>query len=176
MASRSDSRLYAAPSMGSSQLPSQSEFVVNVSEGDLEEALAAGSSEAATGPRLDEHTFLVELPSPDDPRSAWQRLVDQFGSASWVSPVVVDDGSVPHYPTGDVTVRFRAPVSDSELEAFAASNGLELNARNEFVAEQASFRPQDRRGTYLPDLVEHLERDDAVGAVWLNTKSAYKRA
>jgi hypothetical protein len=162
--------------MASSQLPSPSEFVVNVPEGGIEDALAAGSGEVKPGPMLDDHTFLVELPSPEDPRTAWRRLVDQFGSATWVSPVVVDDGSVPHYPTGDVTVRFRTPPSNADLEAFAASNGLELNARNEFVAEQASFRPRDRRGTYLPDLVKQLERDDAVGTVWLNTKSVYKRA
>jgi hypothetical protein len=162
--------------MASSQLPSPSEFVVNLSEGGVEEALASGASELKPGPMLDDETFLVESPSSDDPRSTWQRLVDQFGSATFVSPVVVDDGSVPSYPTGDVTVRFQKPLSDGDLEAFAASNDLVLKSRNEFVKEQASFRPRDRRGTYLPDLVEQLERDEGVGAVWLNTRSVYKRA
>ena len=162
--------------MASSQLPSPNEFVVSLSEGGVEEALASDPSELKPGPMLDDETFIVESPSSDDPRSTWQLLVDRFGSATFVSPVVVDDGSVPSYPTGDVTVRFQKPISDTDLEAFAASNGLELKGRNEFVAEQASFRPQDRRGTYLPDLVEQLEADDSVGAAWLNTRSIYKRA
>ena len=56
------------------------------------------------------------------------------------------------------------------------SNGLELRSRNEFVAEQVSFRPRDQRGTYLPDLVDKLQGEHAVGAAWLNTRSIYKRA
>ncbi len=161
--------------MASSQFPSPSEFVVSMTDGGLDEALAGPDGSWPTS-ALDEGSFLVELPDGSDPREAWERLLDRFGSAAWVSPVVIDDGSMPHYPTGDVTVRFRGPMHDEDLERFAESNGLELRARNEFVAEQASFQPRDPRGTYLPELVDRLEHEDAVETAWLNTKSVYRRA
>jgi hypothetical protein len=159
-----------------SQLPSSSEFLVSVDNGRLEEALASSPSDAKPGTILDDHSFVIELPLSEDARSAWQRLVGEVGAASFVSPIVVDEGEVQHFPTGDVTVRFHSPLSDADLDQFARSNGLELKSRNEFVKEQASFRPTDLRGTYLPDLVEQLEREDAVGTAWLNTRTAYKRA
>lgn len=161
--------------MAASQIPSSSEFVVSMTEGGLDEALAGPDGLRPTEV-LDEGSFLIELPDESGPRAAWKRLVDRYSSAAWVSPVVIDDGSMPHYPTGDVTVRFRGPIPDEDLDRFAESNGLELRARNEFVAEQASFQPRDPRGTYLPELVEQLEREDAVETAWLNTKSVYRRA
>jgi len=161
--------------MTSSQLPSPSEFVVSMAGG-LDGKALAGPDGVSPTVILDEGSFLVELRDQSDPRAAWERLVEQFSSAAWVSPVVMDDGSIPHYPTGDVTVRFRGPMPDEDLKRFAESNGLELRARNEFVAQQASFHPRDPRGTYLPELVEQLRREDAVEAAWLNTKSIYRRA
>jgi len=161
--------------MAASQLPSPSEFVVSITDGGLDEALAAPDGLMPTSV-LDEGSFVIELPDESDPRAAWKRLVDQYGTAAWVSPVVVDESSIPHYPTGDVTVRFRGAVPDEEVQRFAESNGLELRARNEFVPEQASFHPRDPRGTYLPELVEQLQREDAVETAWLNTKSVYRRA
>jgi hypothetical protein len=161
--------------MTASQLPSPSEFVVSMTDGGLDEALAAPDDPVPTS-FLDDGSFIIELPDESDPRAAWKRLVDRYGAAAWVSPVVFDEGSIPHYPTGDVTVRFRGEVPDEEMQRFAESNGLELLARNEFVPEQASFHPRDPRGTYLPELVEQLEREDAVETAWLNTKSIYKRA
>jgi hypothetical protein len=161
--------------MAASQLPSSTDFVVNVPEGDVEAALADSRTEAQRREVLDEASFVVELPVQTDPRDAWKRLIEQFSPAAWVSPVVVDEGDTPHYPTGDVTVRFTKPLSDGELQRFAEANDLELRSRNEFVAEQASFRPRDLRATYLPDLVARLEDDGDVGMAWLNTKTRYKR-
>lgn len=161
--------------MAPTQFPSPREFLVSVPEGALEEALAQPEG-LGRGKRLDERSLVVELPGQSDPRAAWRQLVDRFRSAAWVSPVVVDDGRNLHYPTGDITVRFRRAVSDKRLQQFADSNGLELRSRNEFITEQASFGPRDPRGTYLPDLVEQLQHEDAVGAAWLNTKTFYKRA
>lgn len=161
--------------MATSQVPSPSEFVVSVTDGGLDEALAGPDG---IGPTeiLDEGSFVIQLPVQSDPRAAWELLVNRYRSAAWVSPVVMDDGSMPHYPTGDVTARFRRPMSDEDLERFAESNGLELRSRNEFVAEQASFHPRDSRGTYLPELVEQMQGDDAVEGAWLNTRSVYRRA
>jgi hypothetical protein len=161
--------------MVSAQVPSPRKFVVNVHEGGLEEALARRDPDIAQGPILDDRNFVIELSAPDNPRAAWKRLVDRFGSAAWISPAVVDSTDESHFPTGDVTVRFRRPLSDGDLVKFADANGLELRSRNEFIAKQASFTPRDLRATYLPDLAEQLGREDPVEMVWLNTKSAYKR-
>ena len=146
-----------------------------MTDGGLDEALAS-PDDPMPASILDEGSFLIELPDESDPRAAWKRLVDRYGMEAWISPVVFDEGSIPHYPTGDVTVRFRDAVPDEVMQRFAESNGLELRARNEFVPEQASFHPRDPRGTYLPELVEQLQREDAVETAWLNTKSVYKRA
>jgi hypothetical protein len=159
--------------MASSQIPSAKEFVVNMG---TEPGDASGPDSAGSGVAPGERTMVVPLPEETDPRDSWRRLVDEFPSAAWVSPVVVDASSEPHYPTGDVSVRFHASPSDTDLEVFAEHNGLELRARNEFVPAQVSFRPRDARGTYLPDLVQDLERDETVKSAWLNTKTAYKRA
>jgi hypothetical protein len=160
--------------MASSQIPSSKEFVVSMGSEPIDNSF--GTDTDGSGATPSDRTMVVPQPENTDPRDSWRRLIDQFPSAAWVSPVVVDASSEPHYPTGDVTVRFHARPSDADLETFAEHNGLELRARNEFVPEQASFRPRDARGTYLPDLVDGLERDDIVKTAWLNTKSAYKRA
>lgn len=165
---------YPRLSMVSSQIPSATEFLVNMGDGDADQSLA--TEVGSSGQMLDDRNLVVELPDQTDPRESWRRLINRYQSAAWVSPIVVDDGLVPHYPTGDVTVRFHTPPSDTDLEAFAERNGLSLGTRNEFVPEQASFRPSDMRGTYLPDLVDQLQSQDDVGSAWLNTKSVYKRA
>ncbi len=161
--------------MASSQLPSPREFLVHVREGSAADA-AVDLPEGATSAPMDDGSILVELEDAGDPRATWGRLLEHLGSADWISPVVLDGTEEPHFPTGDITVRFEAPLSDTALHGFAESNGLEFRERNEFIAEQVSFRPRDPRGTYLPDLVERLRDDGAVANAWLNTKSAYRRA
>ncbi len=160
--------------MASSQIPSSKEFVVSLGAESDDGTLSPDDDGSGATPT--DRTVVIPLAEDTDPRDSWRRLVDEFPAAAWISPVVVDASSEPHYPTGDVTVRFHAPLSDAALVAFAEHNGLELRTRNEFVSEQASFRPRHARETYLPDLVDGLEQDDSVKTAWLNTKSAYKRA
>lgn len=162
--------------MASSQLPSPRHFLVHgprpLDEGGSLAGLDAGSTERGD----DDRATVIEDASQDDPRATWSRLLDRFPDADWVSPLVLDEADEQHLPTGDVTVRFRQPPSDEELERFAGTHRLELRRRNEFVPVQASFRPRDLRRTYLPDLVTQLVAEGDVSKAWLNTRSRYRRA
>jgi hypothetical protein len=77
-------------------------------------------------------------------------------------------------PTGEITVRFREVPDDRQLQHFASGYGLRLLRRNDFVPQQAVFRPADR--TDLSSLVRTIEGDGSTKAVWLNTLSRYTRA
>lgn len=77
-------------------------------------------------------------------------------------------------PTGEITVRFREVPDDRQLQHFASGYGLRLLRRNDFVPQQAVFRPSDR--TDLSSLVRTIEGDGSTKAVWLNTLSRYNRA
>jgi hypothetical protein len=95
--------------MASSQIPSSKEFVVSLGAASDDGTL--GPDDDGSGATPTDRTMVVPLAEDADPRDSWRRLVDEFPSAAWVSPVVLDAGSEPHYPTGDVTVRFHAPLS-----------------------------------------------------------------
>jgi hypothetical protein len=77
-------------------------------------------------------------------------------------------------PTGEITVRFREVPDDRQLQSFASGYGLRLLRRNDFVPQQAVFRPADRAD--LSSLVRTIEGDGSTKAVWLNTLSRYSRA
>lgn len=120
--------------------------------------------------------LLVRLPaSSTEARAAWRRLHESAGDAAVVQPVLVDEQGHPHYPTGEISVRFREPPSEDALRTFAAAHGLTLRSRNQYVPQQAVFRLADPRRTYLPDLVEKLASDKGVVAAWANTLSSYRR-
>lgn len=110
-----------------------------------------------------------------DARGARERLLEQVKEVAWAEPLLVDEQGESHVPTGEVSIRFREALSDSELASFAADHGLRLERRNEFVPEQAVFAPVDARGTYLPDLTELLATDPNVTQAWANTMSRYQR-
>lgn len=158
------------------QSASAREFVVQVPP---TESKTAGSGLHAVDVKLeldDLGSLVIEVRNPSkDAKATWKQLLDDAVDALWAAPVLVDKGGAPHYPTGDVTVRLRSALSDDELKEFAANHDLELRARNEFVPEQASFRPANLRGTYLPDLLTELEAEDNVSAAWANTRSHYQR-
>jgi hypothetical protein len=160
--------------MSASQIPSTGEFVVGLEDHDSEQSLAWEAE--GLGHLIDDQTLVIQTPADVDPRESWRRLVEEHPSAAWVSPVLLDDGQIPHYPTGDISVRFMKPPSDEDIEVFSDRNRLEVRSRNEFMPEQVSFRPRDRRATYLPDLVEQIDHEDDVESAWLSTKSVYSRA
>ena len=95
-------------------------------------------------------------------------------SGAQVDPVLLDEYGEAHYPTGEVTVRFKQPPTHEFLDRFAGVHGLEVRSRNQYVPAQVAFTITAHR--CLPELLEALAPDDNVAAVWANTKSRYRRA
>ena len=120
--------------------------------------------------------FVMRVPHPTrDAKSAWRALLAQEPEIEWAVPVLLDASGEPHYPTGEVTVRFDRLLSDGELDAFARHHGLGARRRNEFVPNQVLYVPLDARSTYLPELVAALQRAPGVVAAWASTRSRYRR-
>lgn len=156
-------------------MPSADSLVVKGPEGgqvrgELEQL---GTVEELRGPDL----LLVRLPRRSrEPRRAWERVLERLQSAEWVAPVLLDEAREPHFPTGEISVRFQLELEQVELERFAAAHGLRLRRRNEFVPEQAVFAPLEPRRMYLPDTLASLRAADDVAEAWANTLSRYQRA
>jgi hypothetical protein len=118
----------------------------------------------------------LRLKTPaEDPRAAWRDTLASCPEAKWAAPVLRDADGNELWPTGALIVRFRRRPSDKQLDAVAAEERLVIEARNEFVPEQASFRPRQPRAEYLPDLVARIARRGDVAAAWAGTASHYRR-
>jgi hypothetical protein len=109
-----------------------------------------------------------------DAREAWQQVHEAVGGKD-IQPVMLDPNGKPQYPTGEVSVRFRTTLHDSELRDFAKRHGLRFLRRNEFVPEQAVFEPVEKN-QYLPDIIEAVSAATETRLVWANTLSAYERS
>jgi hypothetical protein len=156
------------------QSPSSRLFVVHA-----QDQTAVAQRLSALGrvqPLAGADALLLMLPAAGDARSVWSRAQEAVGSAGTVQPVLLDEEGGPHYPTGEVSVRFWEAPEDEELRRFAARHDLRLVRRNEFVPQQAVFQPLDSSGSYLPELVEKLEGEEGTRAAWANTLSQYQRA
>lgn len=119
-------------------------------------------------------TFRLRAPARD-PREAWRKVLEENPDAEWVAPLFRDASGNELLPTGAIVVRFRRKLSDRALEAFAAQQGVVLTRRNEFVPEQASFRPHRPREAYLPDLIASITRHADVAAAWPSTSGRYRK-
>jgi hypothetical protein len=119
---------------------------------------------------------LLEVRLNDADRDAEETWRDIVGApVEWAAPAVVDPNGALSYPTGELSVRFNEPPSDEQLERFASELGLLPGRRNEYVAEQAVFRPADPKATYLPAKVREIDQRADVSAAWPNTLSRYRR-
>jgi hypothetical protein len=157
-------------------VPSADLFVVRPGEGkrnSLDGRLAAlGEAEELKG---GEALVLRVASSSTDAKAAWRRVHKSVGAAATIQPVLLDQEGEPHYPTGEISVRFHQTPSDQELQKFAAAHGLRLRGRNEFVPQQAVFQPSDPAKIYLPDLVDEIASATGTREVWANTLSHYRR-
>jgi len=120
--------------------------------------------------------LLLSLPADSQEPRSWRQAQEAVGTAGTVQPVLLDEEGEPHYPTGEISVRFRDALGDDELRRFAARHELRLLRRNEFVPQQAVFEPLASSSSYLPEIVQEIGRQGAAKAVWANTISLYKRA
>lgn len=105
-----------------------------------------------------------------DPRA----FVDKADAIEWAALTVQDEGTE-SYPTGELSIRFGAPLDEASLDEFVHSHGLELKRRNAFVPEQVVVAPAAPQGTWLPDLVARLNEEHSVASAWANTLSRYER-
>lgn len=115
--------------------------------------------------------------SPDalDAETAWSRARELLGEAGKVHPVLIDEMGHSHFPTGEISIRFHEVPADERLQEFAVEHGLRLRDRNEFVPQQAVFRPADPSASYLPKLVQDLAESKDTKKVWANTLTRFHR-
>jgi len=159
------------------QLPTAGADAVVVAFG-ADEAATARTRLAALGrvEEIAEGVVALRLKAAaDEPRTVWRDILAHCPESKWAAPVLRDADGNELWPTGALIVRFRRRPSDKQLDAFAAEEGLVVGARNEFVPEQASFRPRQPRAEYLPDLVARVARRAEVAAAWAGTASRYRR-
>lgn len=158
------------------QLPTAGADAVAVALAEEEAAAAKGLAALGRVEPLAQGIVALRLKSPGgDPREAWRDILARCPEAKWAAPVLRDADGNELWPTGALVVRFRRRPSARQLDGFAAEEELVIEARNEFVPEQASFRPRRPRGQYLPDLVARVARRDDVAAAWAGTASRYRR-
>lgn len=124
-----------------------------------------------------ERLLLLSTPSgTGDSEARWARAQKLLGELGTVQPVLVDELGEAQLPTGEISVRFHEVPADDQLHQFAAEHGLRLRDRNEFVPQQAVFRPADPSASYLPKLVRELAGTKDTKAVWANTRTRFHRA
>src|SRR5689334_7638977 len=122
------------------QIPSECDFVIRLASDQQEEAQARLASFGTVEPLNAKDLYLLRVThSKGDPETTWREVSERLKSADLIQPVLIDERDYPHYPTGEITVRFNEALSDAQLAEFATAHKLRLLRRNEFVAEQAIF-------------------------------------
>jgi len=88
--------------------PALGEFVLRV-VASVQDALAR-ARRLGTVERLESapQLYLLRMTPEKTPRESWQCAVRELGEELPVFPVLYDRDGAPHYPTGEVTVRFEA--------------------------------------------------------------------
>lgn len=158
------------------QIPNTDLFVVHVTSQNKDEISRRLKSIGSTEELGEDNTLLLRVNKKfSKPQAGWQRLTKLIGSSGTVQPVLSDETGQPHYPTGELTVRFLKKPSNKDLKEFSSRYGLRLRDMNEFVPEQAAFQLTDPATTYLPDLVQQITADKTIKSAWANTLSHYKR-
>ena len=124
-----------------------------------------------------ERLLLLSIPADSgEPETRWARAQELLGDLGTVQPVLLDEMGEAHFPTGEISVRFHEVPPDDRLQELAAEHGLRLRDRNEYVPQQAVFRPADPSASYLPRLVQELAGTKDIKAVWANTLTRFRRA
>lgn len=158
------------------QIPGAEQFVVHLSSDNKEEVTKQLKTLGSIEDLDQTNALLLRVNQrSSEPQEGWKHLSKLVGSNGMVQPVLFDETGHPHYPTGEVSVRFLKKLSDKALRQFAEKYGLLLRERNEFVPEQATFKLVDPAQTYLPNVVRQIAADKDVKNSWANTLSYYKR-
>jgi hypothetical protein len=159
------------------QAPSDHLFVVDIGSQERDQAVQRLAPLGTVKPLEGSERLLLLTIAPGslDAESAWSRGRELLGDLGSVHPVLLDELGEPHFPTGEISVRFHEVPPDDRLQEFAAEHGLRLRDRNEYVPQQAVFRPVDSSASYLPKLVQELADTKDTKAVWANTLTRFQR-
>jgi hypothetical protein len=156
------------------QAPSDHLFVVDAH--DRESAMQRLAALGRVKPLEGSERLLLSISvDAGDSETRWARVQELLGDLGTVQPVLLDELGGSHFPTGEISVRFQEVPPDSWLQEFAAEHGLRLRDRNEFVPQQAVFRPTYPSASYLPKLVQELADTKDTKAVWANTLTHFRR-
>ena len=161
--------------MRSKQIPSPNCLVVKL-----------GGRSAETTTQLSALGNLEPLPGSDrmvlevqgaavNAKDLWRRVLDAVERVAWAAPVVMDETGAPHYPTGEISIRFRRALTAQELETFTNAHGIRIRSRNEFVPQQVTVEPIEERERYLPEVVEQISAEESGLAAWADTLSEFRR-
>jgi hypothetical protein len=155
--------------------PSPNEFVIRAAASDslIARARVVGSLEPLEAA---EPLCVLRVKGTASSKDAWHAALEALGPDTPLFPVLYDRDRSPHYPTGEVTVRFEAAPTDADLRRFCAEQRLRLLRRNEFAAQQVVCEPVAAASEFLPDLVARLATQPGVRTAWANTLSRYHRA
>jgi hypothetical protein len=158
------------------QTPSDRDFVVLVNPEEREAVTRQLGSLGSIRPLEGTESLLLSVPESRGPaQEVWREAMETAKVSGTIQPVLLDEDGEPHYPTGEITVRFRETFDDERLQRFAVENGLRLLRRNKYVPQQAVFQPVDASRTYLPDLIRTIGQIGDAKTVWANTLSHYTR-
>jgi hypothetical protein len=159
------------------QAPSDHLFVVDIGPQERDQAVQRLAPLGSVKPLEGSERLLLLTIAPDslDAEAAWSQARKLLGNLGSVHPVLLDELGEPHFPTGDISVRFHEVPPDERLQEFAVEHGLRLRDRNEYVPQQAVFRPVDSSASYLPKLVQELAETRDTKAVWANTLTRFRR-
>jgi hypothetical protein len=122
-----------------------------------------------------EPLHVLTLATPQPAADAWAAVQKALGGKHAAYPVLIDSDGAPHYPTGDITVRFEQTPSAGDVKAFGDAHGLKLARANELAPKQFVYAPVAPAAEFLPDLVARLASQPGVRSAWANTLSVYRR-
>ena len=154
--------------------PATDLFVIRVPAAHIADAVASLGTVEKLG--TTEPLYVLTLITPQPARDAWVAVAKALGGKRAAYPVLIDGDGAPHYPTGEITVRFEQTPSDADVNAFANAHRLKLERANEVAPKQFVFAPIAPAAEFLPDLVARLAAQTGVRSAWANTLSNYRRS
>jgi len=150
-------------------------FVIRSQSGKFSVEIEKKLSDQGVVREIEQYSELILLEIADedvDVRRTWEKLQEELGEGFDVFPVILDDEGNQKYPIGRIAMRFREPLSDDELAAFAKEHELSSVERNEYTQKQIAFGIGQK---FLPELLENLQAENSNVRSWAETISAFKR-
>jgi hypothetical protein len=113
--------------------------------------------------------------SHGDAKVDWEALHAALGQTCQILPILCNDKSSDRYPTGMLTVRFKAPQTLDTLQEMAQAHDLILERQTPYILVQARFSLISPQTMFLPEVAQRVYEDKEVEAVWMDADSAFVR-